>query len=68
MEVFSAGAGPPSVGRGGRRGAGGLHQLPFPFKTGWFPSFLGGSEAGILRTDGKRGRRIGVGVEGGGGC
>lgn len=34
----------------------------------WFPSFFAGSQAGILRTDGKRGRRIGVGVEGGGGC
>lgn len=35
VEVFSAGTGPPSVREGG-----GLRLLPFPLKTGWFPSFL----------------------------
>lgn len=76
MEVFSAGAGPPSVGRGGRRGAGGLRQLPFPFKTGWFPSFLGGirgwnSENRWKTREADRsrsGRRWGVLIAGGGGA
>lgn len=49
-------------------GGGGAPPAPISFKDGMVSIFFAGSQAGILRTDGKRGRRIRVGVEGGGGC